>query len=132
MNHSGMLAAPAGIFAAFGLLTFLIEIALAIVVIAGCWKVFTKAGQPGWAAIIPIYNLIVLLQITGKPLWWIILFFIPCVNIVMIILVDVALARAFGKDVVYAIGLFLLPFIFFPILGFGDAKYVGPAEPASS
>ena len=98
-------------------------IVLVLLIVAGMWKVFVKAGKPGWAAIVPIYNIIVLLEIAGKPLWWFILFFIPIVNIIVIIIVLVALARNFGKGVGFALGLLILPFIFYPILGFGDARY---------
>ena len=108
-----------------GLFFFLIEIAIIVAIIAGFWKVFVKAGKPGWAAIIPIYNAIVLLQIAGKPLWWIILFFIPLVNIVMAVLVGIAVAKSFGKGEGFGIGLGLLGFIFYPILGFSDAQYQG-------
>lgn len=94
-----------------------------LLVIIGMWKVFVKAGKPGWAAIIPIYNMIVLLEIAGKPLWWFILMLIPFVNIIVIIIVLIALARNFGKGVGFALGLLILPFIFYPILGFGDARY---------
>jgi hypothetical protein len=107
------------------LLVIVIELAIAVVVIAGCWKTFEKAGKPGWAAIVPIYNLIVMLEIAGKPLWWIILFLIPFVNFVMIILVMIAFAEKFGKSAGFGLGLAFLGFIFFPILGFGDAQYVG-------
>jgi hypothetical protein len=120
-DGGGLIAAIfGGVFGLFGL-------ALAVVVLAGMWKVFEKAGKPGWAAIIPIYNLIVLLEIVGKPLWWIVLFFLPCVNIVAIILVSIEVAKVFGKDVLYGLGLAFLPFIFYPILGFGDARYRGAA-----
>ena len=98
-------------------------LAIFIAVIAGFWRVFTKAGKPGWASIIPIYNAIVLLEIAGKPLWWIILFFIPVVNIIMAVIVCLAVAKNFGKSDAFGIGLALLGFIFFPILGFGDAQY---------
>lgn len=108
-----------------GLFIFLVEIAILVAIIAGFWKVFVKAGKPGWAAIIPIYNAIVLLQIAGKPIWWIILFFIPIVNIVMAVLVGIAVAKQFGKGEGFGIGLGLLGFIFYPILGFGDAQYQG-------
>jgi uncharacterized membrane protein YoaK (UPF0700 family) len=84
-----------------------------------------KAGKPGWAAIIPIYNVIVLLQIAGKPLWWIILLFIPIVNLIMAILIGIAVAKKFGKSGGFGVGLALLGFIFYPILGFGDAQYQG-------
>jgi hypothetical protein len=89
------------------------------------WKIFSKAGKPGWAAIIPIYNAIVLLEIVDKPLWWIILMFIPIVNFVISIIVTVELAKKFGQSTGFAIGLILLAPIFYPILGFGSAQYQG-------
>jgi len=115
---------------AAAMIILLIELVLVIAVIAGFWKVFEKAGKPGWAAIIPIYNIIVLLEIIGKPIWWIILFFIPCVNFIASILVALEVAKCFGKSAGFAIGLILLPFVFYPILGFGDARYLGPSAPA--
>ena len=103
----------------------LVELAILVVAVAGLWKVFQKAGKPGWAAIIPIYNLIVLLQITGKPIWWIILYFIPFVNLVVLVLVSLELAKRFGKGVGFGIGIALVPFIFYPVLGFGPDRYLG-------
>ena len=103
----------------------IIGLLIGILVIAGLWKVFTKAGKPGWAAIIPIYNLIVLLQIAGKPLWWIVLFCIPIVNFVVAVMVLINVAKAFGKGTGFAIGMLLLGPIFIPILGFGSAQYIG-------
>jgi hypothetical protein len=103
----------------------LIGLAVLIVQIAGMWKVFDKAGQPGWAAIIPIYNVYVMLQIVGRPAWWLILFLVPVVNLVVSILVMIDVAKAFGKGVGYALGLIFLSFIFWPLLGFGDARYRG-------
>ena len=99
-------------------------------VIVSLWKVFVKAGKPGWAAIIPIYNVIVLLEICGRPIWWVILLLIPCVNIVVAVFVMIDLAKSFGKDALFGIGLWLLGFIFFPILGFGSSQYRGPAAAA--
>ncbi|MBR9975073.1 MAG: signal peptidase I [Bacteroidetes bacterium] len=89
------------------------------------WKVFEKAGQPGWAAIVPIYNIVILLQIVGRPTWWVILMLIPCVNIIIALLVYLDLARVFGKGAGFGVGLFLLGIIFLPILAFGDAEYTG-------
>ena len=111
--------------AIIALLVLAIELVLIVAIIAGVWKTFVKAGKPGWAAIIPIYNVIVLLQIADKPLWWIILFLIPLVNLVMAILVGIAVAQKFGKGTGFGVGLALLGFIFYPILGFGDAQYQG-------
>jgi hypothetical protein len=92
------------------------------------WKVFEKAGKPGWAAIVPIYNVIVLLEIVGKPLWWIVLFLVPCANIVAFILIGIELAKVFGKGTGFGLGLALLPFLFYPVLGFGDARYQQPGR----
>ena len=110
---------------AAAMVILVIELALAIVIIAGMWQAFVKAGKPGWAAIIPIYNGIVMIEIAGKPIWWIILLLIPCVNIVIILLILIDFAKAYGQGVGFAIGLWLLPFVFFPMLGFGGAKYRG-------
>ena len=109
----------------FLLIYLLIMIPVAVFVIAGMWKVFTKAGQPGWASIVPIYNMIVMLEIAGKPLWWFVLMLIPFVNIVIFIIVMIELAKNFGKGAGFGLGLAFLGFIFFPILGFGDARYKG-------
>ena len=111
--------------AAGGGFSSIIGLLVAVLVIAGMWKVFTKAGKPGWAAIIPIYNVIVLLQIAGKPIWWILLFFIPIVNIVIAVMVMISVAKAFGKGTGFALGLLFLSPIFIPILGFSDAQYIG-------
>jgi hypothetical protein len=100
---------------------------VAILVIAGLWRVFTKAGKPGWAALIPIYNFIVLLQIAGKPAWWFLLFLIPGVNFVILILVMIGVAKAFGKGTGFTLGLLFLSPIFVPVLGFGNSRYVGTA-----
>lgn len=108
-----------------GVGTYIFAIVVAVIMIAAMWKVFTKAGKPGWASIIPIYNIIVLLSIAGKPTWWFILLLIPIVNLVIAILMYVALAEKFGKGGGFAMGLVFLGFIFFPILGFGGAQYRG-------
>jgi hypothetical protein len=100
-------------------------LAVAVLMVAATWKVFSKAGKPGWAAIIPIYNMIVLLQIVGKPAWWVLLMLIPVVNLIVCIIVYIELAKAFGQGAGFAIGLLLLGIVFFPVLGFGPAKYVG-------
>ena len=109
-------------------LGWLLYLALVIVAIAGLWKAFEKAGKPGWGAIIPIYNAYLMLKIAGRPGWWLILLIIPIVNIVIIFIVMIDIAKAFGKGTGFGIGLALLGFIFWPILGFGDARYVGPGQ----
>jgi hypothetical protein len=109
-----------------GLIASLVQLAIAVAVIAGCWKMFVKAGKPGWACIVPIYNAMVIAEICGKPSWWGLLCLIPFVGFIVAILLMLELAKAFGKSTGFAVGLILLGFIFIPILGFGDAKYVGP------
>jgi hypothetical protein len=109
-------------------LGLIVALAVLVLVIAGCWKVFTKAGQPGWASIVPIYNVVVLLKIVGRPLWWVILFFIPLVNFVIGIMVCIEVAKSFGKGAGFGIGLAFLGVIFYPILGFGSARYAGPVN----
>ena len=103
----------------------IVYLALVVAIIAGLWKAFEKAGKPGWAAIVPIYNVWVMAEIAGKPGWWGLLCLIPIVGIVIAILISLGVATAFGKGAGFGIGLALLGFIFWPILGFGDAQYVG-------
>jgi len=99
-----------------------------IVVVVGLWKLFTKADEPGWAAIIPIYNYYVILKIVGRPWWWLLLLLIPIVNLIVSIIVAIDLAKSFGKDAAYGvILLWLFSVIGYLILGFGDAEYQGPA-----
>ncbi len=106
---------------------WIIYLAILILIIAGFWKIFTKAGEAGWKSIIPIWSTIVLLRIVGRPWWWIILFIIPIVNIVIAIIVWRGLARSFGRGIGFTVGLFFLPFIWGPILGFGGDTYRGAA-----
>ena len=107
-----------------GLIIYLV---LFVLWIAGLWKIFEKAGHPGWAAIIPIYNIFIVTKIAGKEWWWLLLMLIPIVNIVILIVVYVAVAQKFGKGPGFAVGMVFLPFIFALILGFGDAEYEGSA-----
>ncbi len=107
-----------------------VGLVIGLVVIIAMWKVFTKAGQPGWAAIIPIFNLYVLCKVAGRPGWWLILMLIPFVNLIIYIIVCIDVAKNFGKGAGFGIGLTFLGFIFFPILGFGSATYQGATPPA--
>ena len=109
-------------------MAFIIIIYIAIIVFfaASMWKIYEKAGRPGWEAIVPIYNIYILLKIVGKPGWWLILYLIPIVNIVFAIWTANMLSKSFGKDEGFTIGLILLGIVFYPLLGFGDAKYLGP------
>ncbi len=113
------------------ILYILFMIAIALVLIIAQWKIYQKAGKPGWASIIPIYSTIVLLEIVGKPWWWILLMLIPFVNIILVIWVINLLSKSFGKGVGFTIGLILLSIVFYPILGFGSAQYKGPAGKAA-
>ncbi len=109
-----------------GFIGAILYIGILVLIIASLWKVFVKAGQEGWKSIIPFYNIYVLLQIVGRPGWWLVLFFIPFVNFIIAIIVVIDLAKSFGKGAGFGIGLALLGIIFYPILGFGDATYQGP------
>ena len=108
-----------------GVLFSMIFLAAMVFLIASFWKVFTKAGQPGWASIIPIYNAIVWLRIAGRPGWWFILLLIPIVGFVIAIVVSIDFAKKFGKGAGFAMGLVFLGFIFYPILAWGSAQYSG-------
>jgi hypothetical protein len=110
----------------FSPVLMIIWLAFVIFIIAAMWKVFEKAGQPGWAAIIPIYNLYIMTKIAGKPGWWVLMFLIPFVNFIFLIWLYNMVSKSFGKDEGFTAGLVILGFIFWPILGFGSAKYSGP------
>ncbi|HVU17547.1 MAG TPA: DUF5684 domain-containing protein [Candidatus Didemnitutus sp.] len=105
----------------------LCELALALFMIIAYWKVFTKANQPGWAVLIPFYNLYIMLKIAGRPGWWLLLFLLPLVNFVITIMVMLDIAKSFGRGAGFGLGLAFLGFIFFPILGFGSSTYRGPS-----
>jgi hypothetical protein len=100
-------------------------LAIVILMIVSMWKTFEKAGQPGWACIIPIYQLLVFLKIVGKPWWWI--FLIMFLPFIFGIWATNLLSKSFGNGVGFTLGLLFLPFIFYPVLGLGDAKYQGAA-----
>ena len=105
----------------------IISLAIAVLIIVAMWKVFTKAGQPGWASIIPIYNLYVLCKIAGRPGWWLLLILIPFVNVIVLIILCIDVSKSFGSGVGFGLGMAFLGFIFWPILGFGSAHYQGPS-----
>ncbi len=100
---------------------------LALVQIIATWRVYQKAGQPGWTSIIPFLSFYILLKIVGKPGWWLIWLFVPFANIVVLVWVTNLLSKSFGKDEAFTLGLIFLPVIFYFILGFGNARYLGPA-----
>lgn len=106
----------------------LIGVALIVLMVASVWRIFTKAGKPGWAAIVPFYNSYVLLKIVGKPGWWLVWYFIPIANIVIAVVVYYQLVvKCFGKGVGFLILLLLAPMVAYPLLAFGDAEFHAPA-----
>jgi hypothetical protein len=104
-------------------LLILFAIAIGLFVIVSMWKVFEKAGQPGWGVLIPIYNAYLFIKIAGRPGWWLILLFIPLVNIIIDVIISLDIAKNFGKEAIFGLGLFFFGFIFYPILAFGSAEY---------
>ncbi len=137
---------------AMGALFSIIFFVVVLLLIIAQWRIYSKAGQPGWACIIPIYNLVVYMQIIGRPISWLMIY-IGCLVIyfigfgmimngslmgglltsigglvlLVISIIDTnRLSRSFGKGAGFTAGLIILPFIFMPILGFGSAQYIGP------
>lgn len=118
------LAASFGaLFAGLGIFIFFL-FALIIFFIFCSWKLYQKAGRQGWECIVPIYNIIIFLDIIKRPRWWIILYLIPFVSLVAAIINCFDLAKAFGKDTAFGVGLLLLSPVFYPILALGDSRYV--------
>jgi hypothetical protein len=102
-------------------------LAVIVLVIAGLWRVFSKAGEPGWTSLVPFWNILVMLRIAGRPQWWILLLFLPIISLIISALMAIDLGKSFGKGTAFGLGLAFLPFIFYPILGFDDSEYLGPA-----
>lgn len=118
-------AATSSSSSVFGLV-LLIPLAIFVFYVVAGWRVFVKAGEPGWGIFVPIFNLYLVCKISGRPEWWLILFFIPLVNVAIGLIVAMDIAKAFSKSSGFGIGLWLLSFIFVPILGFGSARYTQP------
>ena len=131
MDHVVTLAqqgGSGGVTAGIGAMVFLvIYLAIIVLVIAGVWKPFSKAGQPGWAAIIPIFNVYIMLKVAGRPGWWLILFLIPVVNFIVAIILYNDISKSFGHGILMTLGLIFLSPIAFCIIGFGSSQYQGPA-----
>jgi hypothetical protein len=132
-NEAAALGVLLALIAGFGM----VLLAGYVVCLIGMWKVFTKAGQPGWAVLIPIYNVIVLLRVAGLPWYWVFAVFLPIIPVLGVLAYMVLavmclhrISTRFGQGVGFTIGLTLLSPIFFLILGFGSSKYVGeqPAQ----
>jgi hypothetical protein len=115
-----------GLGAGLGVVGWLLYMAVIVFFLFCMWRIYVKAGKPGWAAIIPIYNILVQLEILGRPWWFLLLMLVPLVNIVIGIMLLFDLAKVFGKGTGFGFGLLFLPFIFIPILALGDATYKGP------
>jgi hypothetical protein len=111
----------------FGGVCGLLGFAIAILSLIGTWKVFEKAGHPGWMLFIPFLNILAWLRIAGRPWWWI--FLLMLIPIIPAVIVSIDIAKSFGKDTAYGIGLAFLPFVFYPMLGFGDAEYQYEPDP---
>ena len=110
-----------------GMIFLVIYLVIIVLVIAGMWKVFTKAGQPGWACIVPFVNLYFLCKVAGRPGWWVLLCLIPFINWIFLIILSNDVSKSFGKGIGTTLGLIFIPFIMYPVLGFGEAEYQGPA-----
>jgi hypothetical protein len=106
-------------------LGYIFMLAVSVAFIATLWKLFQKAGRPGWFSLIPLYNLIVLCEIAGKPVWWAAMLICPVVNILFLVLLSFALAKRFGQGAGFGMGLFLMGPVFYPLLAFGGSNYEG-------
>lgn len=124
-DYSSMDPAAAAFLAAYLGVIIIVSLVVAVLVIVGEWKIFAKAGEPGWAAIVPFYNNYILCKIAFGSGWFFLLYFIPYVNYVVLIITSFKLAKAFGKGIGYGFGLWLLSPIFYLMLGFGSAEYEG-------
>jgi hypothetical protein len=121
----GVVVAKAGavIGGLFVLVLVLVCVVVLLVLLGAMWKIFTKAGKPGWACLIPIYNYFMYCEITGRPTWWIVLYLIGIGGLIL----PFDLAKCFGKSTGFAVGMLLFPYVFYPMLGYGDARYLGQA-----
>jgi hypothetical protein len=109
----------------FPVMFLLIILAVSLLIVAAYWIIYERAGQAGWKSLIPIYNMYVLMEISGKPGWWMFLLFVPLVGVVVYLLAMLSLAKRFGRSELFGVGIFLLPMVFLPLLAFGGAKYEG-------
>ena len=110
------------IFIVFGFLLFLLLLMLTLKTLCN-WIIYKKAGKRGWESIIPIYNTMVKFEFLNMPIWGVILYYLPVTNIIMTVIININLAKKFKKDYLFAVGLILLPIMFYPILAFGNSKY---------
>ncbi len=117
----------------FASLLFLaIMLAVSVFYLACLWRIFTKAGEPGWHAVVPILNTYTLIKVAGRPGWWLLLTFVPCIGLLVMVIVYLDLAAQFGKGSGFGIGLVFLSPIFLPILAFGRSQHGASWRPASA
>lgn len=102
----------------------LLGLAVVAVTLTSFWRLFQRAGEPGWATLVPIYNAVVLLRVAQRPLWWVLLMAVPLVNVAVLVAVNIALSHRFGRSTAFGVGLSLLPFVFLPLLAFGEPDRV--------
>ena len=108
----------------------LVSLLITVVTLAGIWQIFVKAGHSGWKSLVPLYNVILWLQIIGRPWWYLVALFFPGVNVILWLIIAFGTARSFGRGILFALGVTFLPFIFIPIIGFGQAAYIGGMGPS--
>ncbi len=125
MDYSQIGGIIGGVILYFFILLF--SMAIAAFTLVCMWRIYTKAGKPGWAALVPFYNTLVALELLGRPWWWLLLMFVPLANVVISIIMTFDYAKSFGKSIGFGFGLLFLSIIFIPILAFGSSRYVGPA-----
>jgi hypothetical protein len=112
--------------AAGGIAGSLIGLVFAVIAVAAYWRMFTKAGVPGWRCLVPVWNVITILSIVGKPWWWIFLMLVPLLNVIILVIVALDLGKSFGKSTLFSVLLLILFPIGWLIIGFDRSEYVGP------
>jgi len=112
---------------------WIVVIAVLLFHVIGYWKTLTKGGEAGPMALLLFIGCLIpfaflpALKLIRRPAWWVILLYIPIVNFVMLAIISIELAKRYGKGTGFGIGLWLLPPIFYMILGFGSSTYRGDA-----
>ena len=119
------------LFAGIGIFMYIIAIAASILLLVSMWKVFKKFGKPGWAAIIPIYNIYIMCEIAEKEWWYILLLCVPIANIYAMYVLYSAIANKLGKSTGFVIGMILVPYVFWPILAFSKSEVAVAQETPS-
>ena len=130
MDASSMMGSEEalGLLAGFGVVGGLVSFVVCAFLLVALWRVFTKAGQPGWKCLIPFYNTYILFKIAGCNILWFILSFIPALNAIAALVCLYNLSKAFGHGIGFMLGMIFIPYVFFPILAFGNSQYIGVAQ----